>query len=601
MRVDDNNNADPDLLAEEKALERAGRLHWFHWLVLAFSLVLTLSVWQYSSRQLQEKMDNRFTQQGEQIAALVKERLQKYEDALWSGVAAIHSHGGDISFADWQTFAEALHIGEKYPGINGIGVIHQVAPQQRQQYLALQRTERPDFQIHPSHDQNVLLPISYIIPVKGNAAAVGLDVAHENNRLTAALKSRDSATAQITGPIILVQDSLKKPGFLFYAPYYAGPATSVEERREAFSGLVYAPFVVEKLMRGTLQKSRRNIHFRILDQQQTLYDESADSENKSYQPRLSGRHTLSLYGRDWVLETWESKAFWADFSESQPQLILICGIVLDIMLLSLFLLLSRAQRRSLSFAKRMVGQATKRTDELRDAVKQLERSNQELEQFAFIASHDLQEPLRSVSNFSGMLKESLADNEKEHVRSAVFFISEATNRMQNLLTGLMDYSRISQEIEWESIDCDDVVDGVLADLSELIREKNAKVVVGPLPVIIAGRSQLRQLFQNLIANALKFSREDSTCKIEIAAKQSSSNWTFSIRDNGIGISPENFERIFFIFRRLHRNEEIPGSGIGLSSCRKITTLFGGDIWLDSTVGEGSCFYFTIPKAINKGA
>ncbi|MGB1908146.1 MAG: CHASE domain-containing protein, partial [Spongiibacter sp.] len=155
MPVDDNNNADPDLLAEEKALERAGRLHWFHWLVLAFSLVLTLSVWQYSSRQLQEKMDNRFTQQGEQIAALVKERLQKYEDALWSGVAAIHSHGGDISFADWQTFAEALHIGEKYPGINGIGVIHQVAPQQRQQYLALQRTERPDFQIHPSHDQNV--------------------------------------------------------------------------------------------------------------------------------------------------------------------------------------------------------------------------------------------------------------------------------------------------------------------------------------------------------------------------------------------------------------------------------------------------------------
>ena len=578
------------LQEEERALERGGSLHWFHWLVLAFSLVLTISVWQYSSHQIKEKIENQFDRQGTQIVALIKERLQKYEDALWSGVATIHSHNGEISFNNWKSFAEALDIEEKYQGINGIGVIHHVPQQGLDQFLQEQRVERPSFNIHPEHSESLYLPISYIIPVATNAAAVGLD---------AALNSRDSGKAQITGPIILVQDSQRTPGFLFYAPYYQQESTDIASRKANFEGLVYAPFVVANLMRGTLARSNRTIHFRILDQQETLYDESQGTNlangEQNHQPRLSGSHSLSLYGRNWVVETWDSRSFWNDFSEAQPKIILACGILLDVMLLTLFLLLSRAQRNSLKFAKRMVAHANSKTDELRTTVTQLQRSNEELEQFAYIASHDLQEPLRTVSNFSELLKEELSEHEKSDVQAAVHFMGEATTRMQNLLVGLMNYSRISRDITWKKVDCNEIVDQVESDISGLIQEKHAKITTSKLPVVVVGRSQLHQLFQNLISNALKFSRNDVACVINISVTETEDEWTFSVADNGIGIAPEHFQRIFQIFRRLHRNEEISGSGIGLSSCKKIVTLFGGEIWLESTEGEGSCFYFTIPK------
>jgi CHASE1-domain containing sensor protein len=188
-------------------------------IVVGLSLTLTLAAWQFSKYQVETRVGLRFEASRNRALGLIVDRMQKYEDALWAGVAAIESHGGDMSYEDFHIFAQTLRIDEKYPGINGIGIIHFHTSETLASYLATQRHERPQFRIFPEHEQPVYMPITFVEPEDINAAAIGLDVAHELYRRTAALKSRDTGAAQITGPIVLVQDADSTAGFLFYAPF----------------------------------------------------------------------------------------------------------------------------------------------------------------------------------------------------------------------------------------------------------------------------------------------------------------------------------------------------------------------------------------------
>ena len=261
-----------DSLAQERAaIVRSGRLHWFHWAVVLLSLGLTALAWHLSREQVDQKAADRFDQAADQVLELVAERMRKYEVGLWAGVAAIQTHGGDIDRKSWKTFADSLRIDVEYPGINGIGVIYNVLPAMLDSYLDDQRRLLPDYRIHPSHDQIDFLPITYIEPEGKNTAAIGLDIAHETNRYSAALTARDRGTAQITSPIVLVQDAEKAPGFLFYAPFYAGgDPGSLDQRRARFAGLVYAPFVFHKLIEGLLDKDKRQIRIKVRDETDVL-------------------------------------------------------------------------------------------------------------------------------------------------------------------------------------------------------------------------------------------------------------------------------------------------------------------------------------------
>ncbi len=593
------------IFTEQQALERAGGLHWVHWLVVSLSLLLTLGVWQYSRHQVQDKIENRFSREADQSITLISERLQKYEDALWAGVATIKSHDGEMSHHQWRKFASALHLPQKYKGINGIGLIHHVSQNDLDGYYTEQRRSRANYEIHPKHSNGYLLPITYIEPEKDNLAAIGLDVAHEANRLTAALKARDTGQAQITGPIVLVQDTEKTPGFLFYAPFYRdAPSnnipTNLESRRAQFGGMVYAPFVVHKLMRGTLEKSRRQIGISISDQGESLYDENnSDEADFDPDPLFKKNYTIDVYGREWKIDVWSTKAFRAETQNAQPTLILIGGIFIDTMLLSLFLLLSRANRRALQFAQRMSEGYQVKAQELQKSVVRLEASNEELAQFAFAASHDLQEPLRTLSNFSDLLRDELADSENnERVLMSVNFISEAAERMRNLVFGLMSYSRIGRAPELSRVDCNALITEVIADLDAGIDPSTTQINVGSLPIITAYKSELRMLFQNLISNALKFKKSEPPLLIDISCIDQSDNWCFTVSDNGIGIETEHNDQIFMIFKRLHSQDDYPGSGIGLANCKKVINLHGGKIWVESKINHGSRFSFTIPKVIS---
>jgi signal transduction histidine kinase len=224
---------------------------------------------------------------------------------------------------------------------------------------------------------------------------------------------------------------------------------------------------------------------------------------------------------------------------------------------------------------------------------ELQLKNKELEQFAYVTSHDLQEPLRTISSFVDQFQKIYKDSLDERGQKFLHYIVQATDRMRTLIKDLLDYSRIGRKKSLAPVDCNEVMNMVLADLHIAIKESGAEIKTGELPVIRGYTTELKQLFQNLIINAIKFRKKEVHPEIEIVSQQVRSGYEFMIKDNGIGIPEEHNERIFVIFQRLHTRTEYEGSGIGLSHCKKIVELHGGRIWVKSNPGEGSTFHFTI--------
>ena len=225
---------------------------------------------------------------------------------------------------------------------------------------------------------------------------------------------------------------------------------------------------------------------------------------------------------------------------------------------------------------------------------ELARSNAELEAFAYVASHDLQEPLRMVTSYLQLLARRYQHRLDADADEFIQFAVDGAARMKNLIEGLLTYSRVTRHGQgFVDTDCNEVLRAVLTDLKFAIADAQARVEAGDLPAVLGDSPQLRQLLQHLISNSLKF-RSERQPEIRITARQRGDEWLFSVRDNGIGIAPAYLERIFVIFQRLHAHKDYPGTGIGLAVCRRIVEWHGGRIWVESEEGRGAVFYFTVP-------
>ena len=224
----------------------------------------------------------------------------------------------------------------------------------------------------------------------------------------------------------------------------------------------------------------------------------------------------------------------------------------------------------------------------------LEFQNAELEQFAYIASHDLQEPLITINHCIELLRDEAPESLDEDQKQYLDFISSSTSRMQLLVKGLLDYSRIGKDLKLVDVNCNETVANVLEDMHISLKESNAIVEYENLPVIKSNEIEVRQLFQNLISNACKYRKRDHQLKIKITVVKQYSSWLFSIEDNGIGIQEDDIDKVFVIFKRLHNRDEYQGIGIGLSHCKKIIEHHGGKIWVESEYNIGSTFKWTIP-------
>jgi signal transduction histidine kinase len=233
--------------------------------------------------------------------------------------------------------------------------------------------------------------------------------------------------------------------------------------------------------------------------------------------------------------------------------------------------------------------------ELKNTINKLTISNAELEQFAYVASHDMQEPLRMVASFTQLLDSRYKGQLDKDADEYIEFIVEGAHRMKDLIDGLLAFSRLKTQVsEFKEVSLELLMADVTLNLKKSIEENKVQITYEPLPTITADFSQIMQLFQNLISNAIKFHANEPP-EIHISAHDSGKEWLFSISDNGIGIDTNHQERIFEVFKRLHTREEYPGTGIGLSICKRIVNIHNGKIWVESETGKGSTFYFTIPK------
>jgi PAS domain S-box-containing protein len=225
----------------------------------------------------------------------------------------------------------------------------------------------------------------------------------------------------------------------------------------------------------------------------------------------------------------------------------------------------------------------------------LERSNRELEQFAYVVSHDLQEPVRTVKNWLGLLEDRYRGEMDERAERYIDHAVDGARRMQEMIRALLDLSRVgTRGQELAPTDLEVVLGRTLRSLRRVIEDADAQVTCDSLPTVMADRAQLAQVFQNLVANAIKFRREGVPPRVHVSAKRQGDEWVFSVADNGIGIDPQQTERIFEVFQRLHTDEEYPGLGMGLALCKRIVERHGGRIWVESEPGQGSMFCFTLP-------
>jgi len=250
--------------------------------------------------------------------------------------------------------------------------------------------------------------------------------------------------------------------------------------------------------------------------------------------------------------------------------------------------------RDVSERRQTERQLRQAANQLARQTAELARSNAELERFAYIASHDLQEPLRMVASYTQLLARRYRGKLDADADEFIGYAVSGANRMQQLIRDLLEYSRVgTRGGAFAPVACNELVAQVLRDLAAAIEEAGATIEVGDLPTVTADRSQLRQLFQNLVENALKY-RSAAPPLVRIAAQREDDLWHFAVSDNGIGLAPEYAERIFVIFQRLHTQAEYPGTGIGLAICQRIVERHGGRIWVESALGAGATFHFTLP-------
>ncbi len=578
-----------ELEQERQSIERASQFHWVHWLVVLGSLLITLSAWWISSKQQQEKNNARFKVAAHHVGQLIIERFEKYEVALWSGVAAIESHEGCMSWKHWKLFADRLKIDQMYPGINGIGVIWKIKENQTQITEDYFHHERPDFKIFPDHHRPDKFPIVYIEPEDINAKAIGLDIAYEMHRFEAAVKANQEKTAQITGPITLVQDNDQTPGFLFYAPYYQDHSRRPSDHMPFMAdGWVYAPFIVKKLLIGALAPEKRDVKVRISDAGKIIYDEISTQTSLTLpSSEYFQKDTLQIYGRKWVIDILAKPSFFHNVQSKQPAIILVTGILIDTLLIILFLATSASNRRAIDFVNRVTQRLQKRTHEL-------EQSNLELERFAYIASHDLKSPLRGMSNLIDFLNEDLqfylkTEESKKEIDLHITRLKQQSQRMMNLIKGILEYAGISKTKRLpEEINVEKVIQECFNDLQ--INETHY-VIEGPHIQFNGDSTLFTQVVANLVTNAVKYHHNPEQLKVVLTTQKTTDGFRMSIKDNGPGIEEEYHQLIFEPFQTLQPRDVIEGAGIGLSIVRKIIRGIGGELTLKSSPGQGSEFIF----------
>lgn len=419
-------------------------------------------------------------------------------------------------------------------------------------------------------------------PLKGNEATIGYSIMSDSLHRREAMKAIARKELYFEGPITLKQGGI---GIVGRLPIYR------QGEFWGFSAVIIRIQTVFNAIGVDSTGSNETYIYQLAKRQATAGEQNHFfADQKDYDKDVFFRAYVP--SGDWdVYVRLKEPAYISNATQFS-----LLGLVFSF-LLSLFTWYLAKQPQKL---KIHVEEKTKDLDELNkvleERAQELIASNRELEQFAYVASHDLQEPLRMVTNFLSQLEKKYSAALDEKGRQYIYFAVNGAQRMRAIILDILEFSKVGKyEGKLENIDVNKVIDELCLIQQKVIEEKNATITYADLPKITFYLSPLQQVFQNLIVNALKYSKSNESPRVSIIAKDLGEKWQFSVRDNGIGIAQEYLDKIFVIFQRLHTTEQYSGTGVGLAIVKKIIENFGGAVWVESEVGVGTVFHFTLPK------
>lgn len=583
--------------------------------ILGMAVALTVSAWWFSHRAVEESAAERFELRSQEIENAIIERMEGYETVLWSGVGLFDA----VDTVDRDQFAEfvaALDLNDRWPGIQGVGWAVPLAPDEVDAHEASIRDQGfADYGVSPAGERDAYSAIVYLEPFDWrNQRAFGFDMWSNAERRAAMARARDTGQAATSSMITLVQETDQdvQRGFLTYVPVYesAEPPATLEGRREALVGWVYAPFRMNDLMAGILGSTSSQVDYRIydgtaVDAEMLLFD--SNSDRVASDDSLERQATVTIQGQPWTLVFRTGPGFSLG-SDTLPTTLAIAGLLVEVLLFFVISSLGSLNRRAEAIAEvrtaelRLVNDALQqRSEELERQATQLTRSNDELRQFAHVASHDLQEPLRTMASYASLVSDTYGDDLGDEGRRWLGYIGGSAKRLSDLIREILQFSTsYTLNPDPIGVDLNQIMGAVQEDLAELFEDASAELVVEDLPTVAGDPVQLRRLLTNLVHNAATYRKPDTDLRVVVKADTAGEHPRVAVRDNGIGIDPEFQQRIFELFRRAAPRTEHAGVGMGLAICRKIVQAHDGTIGVVSSVGHGTEMWFEIPAPSDLG-
>ncbi len=534
---------------------------------------------------------------------------------LMLGIRSLFDGSADVSRLDFKRYLDSIDLNSSFPSVFGVAWFLRVPHDMLEDFERIVREDRsidpegyPDFKVYPESDADEHHIVTYRYPGFEGRSSFGFDLGSNHERLLTLEKARDSGTFAATGPLELKAQAAEEKGFLLMLPVYSiTRPENLQQRRQSYIGMLSGVFNISVLMADSRQNQFTSVAIRdvtevaaedathqdLMREIEPFYTVGARSDSPTTLYK-----TTNVGGRDWEFEiTMNPAAVLALADNTQCWIIGVLG--------TFFSILASLGAGNLAAARdRALRQAESLATELLQANSDLERSNSDLSQFAFIASHDLQTPVRNVDMSVTLLEDALTDRMDPQVREYLNYLRESSERMRKLVDDLLDFARVDREtLQLTDLDLNHIVAGVERRLALSMEEVDATLVVGELPMVQGDQDQLERLFINLLTNAMKYRHESRPPEISINACLVGSDWEVRITDNGIGIDKRYHEKIFEPFQRLHTHDAIGGTGLGLGICKQIVGCHDGDIYIESSSDAGTTFVLRLParEAILKQA
>ena len=566
-------------------------------LALATLLGATTWYWHESQKNIASLARANFETEVAGLKEQIKERLTTHLVVL-AGIGSFMAMDPlHREWDHWRRYVEQLNTASLLPGVLSVGYAPVLHPGSIGNHvLEMQAAGFHGYRIRPDGSGETCVPVSFLEPMSPRSRDVlGFDLFSDATRRSAMLASVRSGLPAISGKLSLLGEhrasAQSRTGFTVYVPLFR-PGTKHEtpaQRQAALEGFIFSPLRTQDFFSAALQNADSGLGVEIYDggkiaEHSLLYRSKAGPAASA---PLQSETRMDVGNHYWTLRISDySAASEGAMSEPLPNAILLGGIALSLLVVSLGLALAKVRTHSLKLSNT--------SEELAHLAGALKDSNAELQRFAYVASHDLRAPIRSIGGFTQILRESAHHKLTEEENSFLARIETSTNHMQEMIETLLQYARIDAKAkEFVRVDLSQICNAALEMLDASITETGARVELEPLPVVMGDSVQLIELVQNLIANALAY-RSKAPPRIRISAVRTDSEHIISVQDNGIGIEPADHDKIFEMFKRLRAQDKIPGTGIGLATCRRVVQRHGGRIWLESEAGKGSTFRFALP-------